>query len=85
MMAQASTSGLILREAYAQGVLGADSGYAWFFTDAVTDNMGGVIDYLTLDNPCSECGDDPPAALSESEAAAALTGAVSAQGQCASP
>ena len=29
MMAQATTAGLILREAFAQGVLGADSGYVW--------------------------------------------------------
>ena len=36
MMAQASTAGLILREAYAKGVFGAESGHVWFLTDGVT-------------------------------------------------
>ncbi len=33
LMAQASTAGLILREAYARGVFGATSGFVWFLTD----------------------------------------------------
>jgi hypothetical protein len=78
LMSQASTAGLILREAYAKGVFGAESGYVWFFTDAITTGFGSVLSSLTDADPCSSCGGaaEVPAALTEAEAAEAMRGVV---------
>ena len=81
LMAQADTSGFILREAYAQGVFGADSGYVWFLTDAFTNNMGGVLSAMTnVNGTCPECdaasSKSPPAAMTEAECDAAMKGTV---------
>ena len=57
-------------------MFGGESGYLWWLTDAVTDNFGGMASYLTDDNPCIACGHNPPAALTEDEAAAAMKGVV---------
>ena len=53
--AQASTAGLVLREAHHWGILGNTSGYVWILTDAVVNNLGLVLPIMTAENPCLEC------------------------------
>ena len=61
-----------------QGVLGPQSGYVWFLTDAVTGSIAYLKPYLVDANPCPLCGEESeaPPALTEAEAASALKGAV---------
>ena len=77
-MAQASTAGLILREAYAQGAFGADSGNVWFFTDAVTTGLYAVQSAMSSADPCAVCGSasEAPPAMTVAECAAAMRGTI---------